>query len=77
MIVFSQTFLRMTNYYKITKKHYPRTNNESVLEFVFDMFASLCKAFHLVVLRKLEFVEICFNMKCFSSNCFTNSTPKL
>ena len=36
MIVFSQTFLRMTNDYKITKKHYPRTNNDSVLEFVFE-----------------------------------------
>ena len=36
MIVFSQTFLRMTNDYKITKKHYPRTNNESVLEFVLE-----------------------------------------
>ena len=26
----------MTIDYKITKKHYPRTNNESVLEFVFE-----------------------------------------
>ena len=22
--------------YKVTKRHYPRTNNESVLEFVFE-----------------------------------------
>ena len=22
--------------YKVTKRHYPRTNNESVLEFIFE-----------------------------------------
>ena len=27
---------RMTHDFKVTKKHYPRANNDSVLEFVFE-----------------------------------------
>lgn len=36
MIHFCIIFLSMQTDFKITKKHYPRTNNESVLEFVFE-----------------------------------------
>ena len=37
--------------YKVTKRHYPRTNNESVLEFVFEKDPNLFLRKHKIVIR--------------------------
>ena len=37
--------------YKITKRHYPRTNNDSVLEFVFEKDPNLFLRKNKIVIR--------------------------
>ena len=37
--------------YKVTKRHYPRTNNESVLEFIFEKDPNLFLRKHKIVIR--------------------------
>ena len=41
----------MTLDYKITKKHYPRANNDSVLEFVFEKDPNLFMRKNKIVIR--------------------------
>ena len=41
-----------------------------VLELLLSKCVSLFNEFHLVIFEKLESLDICFNIKCFSSNCF-------
>ena len=42
--------------YKLTKKHYPRTNNESVLEFVFEKDPNLFLRKNKIIIR--GFIEL-------------------
>lgn len=42
----------------------------NVLEFFFGILESLYKAFQRIGFKKLAFVEICFSIKCSSSDCF-------
>ena len=37
--------------YKVTKRHYPRTNNESVLEFIFEKDPNLFMRKNKIVIR--------------------------
>lgn len=37
--------------YKITKRHYPRTNNDNVLEFVFEKDPNLCLRKNKILIR--------------------------
>ena len=42
--------------YKITKKHYPRTNNSSVLEFVFEKDPNLfLRKNKILIKRSIQF----------------------
>ena len=44
--------------FKVTKKHYPRTNNESVLEFVFEKDPHLFMRKNKIKIRgRIEFPE--------------------
>ena len=58
--------------YKLTKKHYPRTNNESVLEFVFEKDPNLFLRKNKIIIRgafeldKKLVVENGFAAKLFS-----------
>ena len=42
--------------YKVTKKHYPRTNNDSVLEFVFEKDPNLFLRKNKILIR--GFIEV-------------------
>ena len=42
--------------YKVTKKHYPRTNNDSILEFVFEKDPNLFLRKNKILIR--GFIEV-------------------
>ena len=71
MIKTSTNSLRMLDY-KTTKKHYPRTNNESVLEFVFEKDPNLflrknkIKIFGKISIPEDYIVDTGFAVKLFS-----------
>ena len=58
--------------YKVTKKHYPRTNNESVLEFVFEKDPNLflrknkIKIYGTVTFTNEAIIDTGFATKLFS-----------
>ena len=56
--------------YKITKKHYPRTNNASVLEFVFERDPNLFLRKNKILIRG----SISFDSKFIIDSAFV---PKL
>ena len=56
--------------YKITKKHYPRTNNSSVLEFVFEKDPNLFLRKNKILIKG----SIQFNNKFITDSGFA---PKL
>ena len=56
--------------YKITKKHYPRTNNSSVLEFVFERDPNLFLRKNKILIRG----SITFDSKLINDSGFV---PKL
>ena len=43
--------------YKITKKHYPRTNNSSVLEFVFEKDPNLFLRKNKILIKGFHSVQ--------------------
>ena len=64
--------LRMQTDFKITKKHYPRSNNESVLEFVFEKDPNLfmrknkIKIFGTITVPKTCLIDTGYATKLFS-----------
>ena len=71
MIKFFTTSLRMLDY-KTTKKHYPRTNNESVLEFVFEKDPNLfLRKNKIKIFGKVSFPEDCLIDTGFGAKLFS------
>lgn len=64
-------FLRMLDY-KTTKKHYPRTNNESVLEFVFKRDPNLfLRKNKIKIFGKISFPDTCLVDTGFATKLFS------
>ena len=72
MTKFSMISLRMQTDYKTTKKHYPRTNNESVLEFVFEKDPNLfLRKNKIKIFGKISFPEECLVDTGFAAKLFS------
>ena len=58
--------------YKITKKHYPRTNNDSVLEFVFEKDPNLfLRKNKIKIFGKITVPETCLVDTGFATKLFS------
>ena len=69
---FSMISLRMQTDYKTTKKHYPRTNNESVLEFVFEKDPNLfLRKNKIKIFGKVSFPDDCLVDTGFAAKLFS------